>query len=98
MVSEWRVVWVPDPGRWGSLPPDGVIGVKDLPTAVARIGLQPGDPVFVSPDFTVDLDLLDSSGRGISGILSGNEAELRDGHPASADIPVLAGSAVEGGH
>jgi hypothetical protein len=59
MVSEWRVVWVPDPGRWGSLPPDGVLGVKDLPTAVARIGLQPGDPVFVSPGSTVDLDLLD---------------------------------------
>ena len=59
MADEWRVVWVPDPGRWGSLPPDGVLGVKALPAAVARIGLQPGDPVFVSPDFTVDLDLLD---------------------------------------
>lgn len=34
-------------------------GMKALPAAVARIGLQPGDPVFVAPDFTVDLDLLD---------------------------------------
>jgi hypothetical protein len=58
VVSEWRVVWVPDPGRWGPLPPEGVLGVGDLPSAVARIGLQPGDPVFVSPDHTVDADLL----------------------------------------
>ena len=58
-MGEWRVVWVPDPGRWGPLPPEGVLGVKDLPSAVARIGLQPGDPVFVSPDFTVDAGLLD---------------------------------------
>ena len=47
-MSEWRVVWVPDPGRRGPLPPDGVLGVRD-----------PGDPVFVSPDFTVDPGLLD---------------------------------------
>jgi hypothetical protein len=59
VVSEWRVEWVPDPGRWGPLPPDGVLGVRNLPTAVARIGLEPGDPVFVSPDFTVDPGLLD---------------------------------------
>ena len=59
MAAEWRVEWVPDPGRWGPLPPEGVLGVKALPAAVARIGLQPGDPVFVAPDFTVDLDLLD---------------------------------------
>ena len=58
-MSEWRVVWVPDPGRWGPLPPDGVLGVRDLPAAVARTGLEPGDPVFVSPDFTVDPGLLD---------------------------------------
>jgi hypothetical protein len=57
VAGEWRVVWVLNPGRWGSLPPDGVLGVKDLPAAVGRIGLQPGDPVFVSPDFTVDVDL-----------------------------------------
>ena len=37
----------------------GVPGVKALPAAVARIGLLPGDPVFVAPDFKVDLDLLD---------------------------------------
>jgi hypothetical protein len=54
LVAEWQVVWVPDSGRWGSLPSDGVLGVKALPAEVARIGLQPGDPVFVSPDFTVD--------------------------------------------
>jgi hypothetical protein len=58
-VGEWRVVWVPDPGRWGPPPREVVLDVEDLPGAVARIGLQPGDPVFVSPDFMVDLDLLD---------------------------------------
>ncbi|MGW3465993.1 integrase, partial [Streptomyces olivaceoviridis] len=58
-MSEWRVVWVPGPERWGPLPTDGVLGVEDLPAAVTGIGLQPGDPVFVSPDFKVDSDLLD---------------------------------------
>lgn len=57
-MSEWQVVWVPDPGRWGDLPEEGVLGVEDLPAAVARIGLQAGDPVFVAPDGTVDPGLL----------------------------------------
>jgi hypothetical protein len=26
-VGEWRMVWVPDAGRWGSLPQEGVLGV-----------------------------------------------------------------------
>ncbi|MEU8712787.1 integrase [Streptomyces sp. NPDC048663] len=58
-MNEWRVVWVPDPWRWGALPADGVLGIKDLPGEVARIGLQPGDPVFVTPDSTVDPGLLE---------------------------------------
>ncbi|BBB00769.1 hypothetical protein RVR_7903 [Actinacidiphila reveromycinica] len=53
------MVWVPDPDRWGALPVEGFLGVRDLPAEVARIGLRPGDPVFVSPDGTVDPDLLD---------------------------------------
>jgi site-specific recombinase XerD len=57
-VGEWRVVWVPDPGGWGPLSED-VLGVRELPRAVAALGLQAGDPVFVAPDFTVDLDLLE---------------------------------------
>jgi site-specific recombinase XerD len=55
----WRVVRVPDQERWGPLPDEGILGVPDLPEAVARIGLRPGDPVFVRPDGTVDEDLLD---------------------------------------
>lgn len=58
-MHDWYVVWVPDPGQWGSLPSEGVLGVQDLPAEVARIGLRPGDPVFVAPDGTVDRDLLD---------------------------------------
>ncbi|MET8629795.1 site-specific integrase [Kitasatospora sp. NPDC004669] len=58
-MTEWHVVWVPDPGRWGALPAEGVLGVQELPAAVARIGLRPGDPVFVAPDGTVDPDLLE---------------------------------------
>ncbi|WP_330286486.1 integrase [Streptomyces sp. NBC_00576] len=58
-MSEWRVVWVPDPGRWGTLRTKGVLGVQDLPGAVARIGLRPGDPVFLTPDCTVDRVLLE---------------------------------------
>ncbi|MFD0076034.1 integrase [Streptomyces sp. NPDC127166] len=58
-MSQWHVVWVPDPGRWGTLPAEGVLGVRDLPEAVARTGLQPGDPVFLDPDCKVDPDLLD---------------------------------------
>ncbi|MFI0910517.1 integrase [Streptomyces abikoensis] len=58
-MSTWQVVRVPDPGRWGTLPAEGVLGVRDLPEAVARIGLEPGDPVFVRPDGMVDAGLLD---------------------------------------
>ncbi|MBV1949745.1 site-specific integrase [Streptomyces sp. BV129] len=58
-MHDWYVVWVPDPGQWGSLPSEGVLGVQDLSAEVARIGLRPGDPVFVAPDGTVDRDLLD---------------------------------------
>ncbi|MFE9804718.1 site-specific integrase [Streptomyces goshikiensis] len=32
--------------------------MRDLPEAVTRIGLKPGDPVFVRPDGVVDADLL----------------------------------------
>ncbi|MGW9185989.1 integrase [Streptomyces rubiginosohelvolus] len=58
-MSEWHVVWVPDPGRWGSLSAEGVLGVQDLPGAVTRIGLRPGDPVYIRPDGMVDRDFLD---------------------------------------
>ncbi|MCX5374936.1 integrase [Streptomyces sp. NBC_00091] len=58
-MSEWHVEWVPDPGRWGTLPAEGVLGVQDLPEAVARIGLRPGDPVYLRPDGMVDRDFLD---------------------------------------
>ncbi|MCX4490001.1 integrase [Streptomyces anulatus] len=58
-MSKWNVVRVPDPERWGPLPAGGVLGVQNLPQAVGRIGLRPGDPVFVRPDGTVDVDLLD---------------------------------------
>ncbi|MFF9051558.1 integrase [Streptomyces erythrochromogenes] len=58
-MSRWHVVRVPAPLRWGSLPNEGVLGVQDLPGAVARIGLRPGDPVFVRPDGVVDPGLLD---------------------------------------
>ncbi|MDX3747100.1 MULTISPECIES: integrase [Streptomyces] len=53
------MVRVPDSGRWGTMPPEGVLGVGDLPEAVARIGLRPGDPVFVGPDGMIDAGLLD---------------------------------------
>ncbi|PJT45777.1 integrase [Streptomyces albidoflavus] len=58
-MNEWRVVWVPDPGWWGSAPAAGEIGFEDLASEVEQIGLMPGDPVFVAPDFTIDPDLLD---------------------------------------
>ncbi|OKK09202.1 integrase [Streptomyces sp. CB02488] len=58
-MSTWQVVRVPERGRWGTLPSDGVLGVRNLPEAVARVGLKPGDPVFVRPDGMVDAGLLD---------------------------------------
>lgn len=58
-MNEWYVVWVPDPWQWGTLPAEGVLGVQDLPEAVARLGLQPGDPVLLDPICRVDPDLLD---------------------------------------
>ncbi|MFF5488616.1 integrase [Streptomyces virginiae] len=58
-MSEWHVVWVPDPVKWGALPTEDILGVQNLPEAVARIGLRPGDPVYIRPDGTVDRDFLD---------------------------------------
>ena len=52
------MAWVPDAGGWGPLSED-LLGVRNLPQAVAGLGLQAGDPVFLAPDFTVDLDLLE---------------------------------------
>lgn len=57
-MDEWRIVWVPDIGKWGPMPSGGVLGVTDLPRLVAQMGLQPGDPVFLSPASVVDPDLL----------------------------------------
>lgn len=36
-----------------------VLVAEDLPEAVARIGLRPGDPAYVRPDGMVDTGLLD---------------------------------------
>ncbi|MFC5907911.1 integrase [Streptacidiphilus monticola] len=58
-MGGWRVEWVPDPWGWRELPEDGEPDVQDLPSRVAQMGLLPGDPVFLSPDFRVDEDLLD---------------------------------------
>lgn len=30
-MDEWWLVFVPDPERWGPLPEEGVLGVRDLP-------------------------------------------------------------------
>ncbi len=46
-------------GAVGAAAGGGVLGVRDLPAAVAAVGLQPGDPVFVRPDFVVDPELLE---------------------------------------
>lgn len=43
----------------GALPTEDILGVQNLPEAVARIGLRPGDPVYIRPDGTVDRDFLD---------------------------------------
>ncbi|MFF7985758.1 integrase [Streptomyces sp. NPDC007901] len=58
-MDEWRVVWVPDPEWWGSEPVARAFGFEDLPSAVEQIGLMPGDPVFIAPNFTIDSNLLD---------------------------------------
>lgn len=35
-----------------------MLGVRDLPAALDGVGLRPGDPVFVRPDFVVEAELL----------------------------------------
>lgn len=58
-MGEWLLVWVPDQDHWEPPPGLDVLGVHDLPVAIAGMGLRPGDPVFVSPEFRVDAKLLD---------------------------------------
>lgn len=58
-MGTWRVEWVPELWAWGELPAESVSGVVDLPIQVVKMGLRPGDPVFLSPDFRVDAGLLD---------------------------------------
>ncbi|MGW3935387.1 site-specific integrase [Streptomyces phaeochromogenes] len=57
-MAAWQVVLVKDCHEWDPTPAEGVLGVLDLKSAVARVGLRPGDPVFLRPDFRVDPDLL----------------------------------------
>ncbi len=57
-MSGWRVEWVPESWEQVGLP-SGVSGVADLSGQLAWMGLRPGDPVFLSPDFRVDAGLLD---------------------------------------
>ncbi|MFF4384791.1 hypothetical protein [Kitasatospora sp. NPDC001547] len=35
-MAEWQVVWVTDVDGWGALPSEGVLGLQDLPSEVAR--------------------------------------------------------------
>ncbi|WP_326615316.1 site-specific integrase (plasmid) [Streptomyces scopuliridis] len=58
-MAGWQVVFVRDWHEWGQSPEEGVLGIRDLKSAVGGIGLRPGDPVFLRPDCKVDPDLLD---------------------------------------
>jgi hypothetical protein len=51
--------WGTGSGAVGHTAADGVLGVQDLPEAVAGIGLRPGDPVYIRPDGMIDTGLLD---------------------------------------
>ncbi|MEV7616129.1 helix-hairpin-helix domain-containing protein [Streptomyces sp. NPDC089799] len=88
-MDEWWLVFVPDPERWGPLPEEGVLGVRDLPAAVAAVGLQPGDPVFARPDFAVDSELLEFVlSPEFHPLERETRRKLRAGYPTVADLVV----------
>ncbi|MFI1522809.1 site-specific integrase [Kitasatospora cineracea] len=53
-MSSWRVFWVPEAHLRRGVRPGLVPGWEDLPRREATVGVYPGDPVFLSPDYQVD--------------------------------------------
>lgn len=94
-MDEWWLGFVPDPGRWGPLPEE-VLGVRDLPAALDAVGLRPGDPVFVRPDFVVDAELLQFALSPDFRDWNGIASELRDRHPLAAVVALAAGCSLAG--
>jgi site-specific recombinase XerD len=61
-VAGWRVFWVPRDAVRGGVRGPLLQGWEDLVARERRVGVQAGDPIFLSPDYRVDV-LLISYGR-----------------------------------
>ena len=85
----WRVFWVPQDAVRAGVRRRVLAGWEDLPAREDAAGVRAGDPIFLSPDYRVDpllsLYVQSATFRQVHG---GDEAELRDGHRAAADVPV----------
>ena len=50
----WRVFWVPQDAVRAGVRRRVLAGWEDLPAREDRLGVQAGDPIFLSPDYRVD--------------------------------------------
>lgn len=53
-MASWRVFWVPQGAMRGGLRQRVLAGWEDLTAREAEVGVQAGDPIFLSPDHRVD--------------------------------------------
>lgn len=53
-MAEWRVFWVPAARVQTSTRLDLLTGWKDLATREASVGVRPGSPILLAPDYRVD--------------------------------------------
>ena len=53
-MTSWRVFWVPQDAVRSGIRRRVLVGWEDLPAREDETGVQPGDPIFLAPDHTVD--------------------------------------------
>ncbi len=53
-MADWRVFWVPQDEVRSGVRRRVLPGWEDLPARENQVGVRPGDPIFLAPDYTVD--------------------------------------------
>jgi hypothetical protein len=56
-VADWRVFWMPRDAVRSGVRRSVLAGWEDLPAREREVGVRAGDPIFLSPDYRVDMGL-----------------------------------------